>query len=307
MVERALLKIGRMCTSDCVFCHADGPQQDIILPLREVCRRILAARTAGFGGVVLSGGEPTAHPEFLTIAKFVKRSGLSLGLITNGRALSKSDLLRMVIDCKLDYVNISLHGPDSKTHDGLVGVGSFDEARKAIQLLSTVRELFLSVTTVVANPNLSTLNHTVRLVTTLLSASKTIENPSHRLALIEPKGRALANRSLLPDPSEAARSIDEALAYGASLNKAPLSRGADGLPRCLEPHAPSSPQDLRAHGITSMQELYETRLYSVDHGRRSFTESCLKCRVREACPGLFAGYLPEYSHVLKPFESHQEP
>lgn len=307
MVERALLKIGRMCTSDCIFCHANGPEQDIVLPLREVCRRILRVRDAGFGSVVLSGGEPTAHPDFLTIAKFVKRSGLSLGLITNGRALAKDDLVGALLLCGLEYVNVSLHGPDSKTHDGLAGVASFDSALQSIETLAGYRKVFLSVTTVVARPNLSALDHTVGLVTSLLADSKTAERPNHRLALIEPKGRAARDRSLLPDPSEAARSIEEALKYGVSLHESSIARGADGLPMCLEPLAQSSPQDLRSHGITSMQEVHERKLYSVDHGRRSYVEGCRECVERESCPGLFEGYLPEYSHVLTPFTDHHDP
>jgi organic radical activating enzyme len=307
VVERALLKIGRMCTSDCIFCHADGPNNSVILPLREVCRRILAVRKAGFQGVVLSGGEPTAHPEFLKIARFVKRSGLSLGVVTNGRALADEDLASSLLECDLDYVNVSLHGPDAATHDNLSGVESFEQARRTIDNFAYIDHLLLSVTTVVARPNLSTLIQTVTLVTGLMSFPWSEERHAHRLALVEPKGRAARDPSILPDPSVAARAMGEALEHGAAIHGHGPSRGVDGLPLCLQPRAHGSAQDLRAHGIAVMQEPEEIRLYPVDHGRRSFAEACLSCVEKERCPGMFSGYLPDYEDALAAFDRHQEP
>jgi pyruvate-formate lyase-activating enzyme len=302
--ERALLKIGGMCTSDCVFCHAGGPRPGSALTVREVGRRVLAARDGGLVGVVLSGGEPTAHPRFLEIARFVGKAGLELGLVTNGIALAEPGLVESLVRAGLRSVHVTLLGPDAGVHDRLAGVRSFERVASAIASLAALADVEVSVTTVVARPNLAALEGTVGVVSRLLEPARAAR-PSHRLALLEPKGRALGDPSLLPDPAEAAEAIGRAIAAGAQRHGDLVRRGHDGLPACLAPGA-SEQLDLRAFGIAWMQEVGEDRLYPVDGGRRSRGPRCCRCVVAATCDGLYAGYLPRHERLLVPVTSRRD-
>lgn len=299
--DLALLKIGWMCTSECVFCHAGGPRPGSALPLREVCRRVLAARDRGLAGVVLSGGEPTAHPRFLDIARFVAKAGLELGLVTNGAALAAPALLDALVRAGLRSAHVTLLGPEAGIHDRLAGVRSFDRAVAAIASLARLPEVAVSVTTVAAGPNLAALPDTVSLVSSLLAPARSAR-PSHRLALLEPKGRALLDRSLLPAPAEAAEAIGRAIALGARRHGDQVRRGYDGLPACLAP-ASAEQLDLRAFGIAWMQEPDESRLFPVNGGRRALGRACDRCARVATCDGLYSGYLPEHERSLIPITS----
>lgn len=281
----ALIKTGGACNSACRFCHAGGPG-GTRLETREVCRRILGALRAGHDGVLLSGGEPTARPDILFLARFARRAGAAFGLVTNGIALSDPTLRASLVEAGLAAVYVSLHGHDPATHDGLTGVASFEPACEAIEAIGRVRDLRLVVTTVVCGPNLEALPATVGLVGRLLPSAAEGAFPRHRLALVEPKGLAARSVDLVPDPAEASEAVEAAMARASGLRVT-----QDGLPPCLAPEGGGAEDDLRAHGILAMQEAHEDRLYPTDPGARRHAEGCSVCAARPWCSGIYVGYL----------------
>jgi pyruvate formate lyase activating enzyme len=74
------------CNLRCSYCH--NPQIVRNTSLEEIpyakVREFLEKRKGAIEGVVLSGGEPTMHPEILDIAKDVRSLGFSVKLDTNG-------------------------------------------------------------------------------------------------------------------------------------------------------------------------------------------------------------------------------
>jgi hypothetical protein len=260
----------------------------------------MVARQQGVREVVFSGGEATGHPELSRLARFVTRAGLTWGVITNGRALSRPSFRHHLLELGLSYVQLSLHGSRPEVHNGLTGVDSFDEACATLQALSEW-PIDVAITTVVCRANLEDLAHTVALVERLVAASPVAGRPRrHRLALIEPKGRALQGPGapLLPRLREA--SLVVARILGQISNASPLSLGFDGFPWCLAPGSLGALQNLQVSGIGWVQEMDENQLFPADDGRRAYGEGCRACLKQPSCPGLYEGYFPGAAAALRP-------
>lgn len=296
---RALLKLGGRCNNDCVFCHAGGSSTVAELPRAEVGRRILRAKAAGCDEVVFSGGEPTSHPDLLSLAAFARRAGLSFGLVSNGGALADAELRKELLALGMSYLQISLHGPDASTHDALSGVASFERAVAAIEAFAH-QPLELGVTTVVCRGNLHFLDDTVGKVSRLLDRPQNLPRPTHRLCLLEPKGRAKERRDLWPELPVASAAVARALAIGRRRFGDGVRRGYDGFPRCLAPASLSSLDDLGSHRFQLVQETLDDGLYAADEGRRAYGEPCKICHHRPRCPGVYEGYFPFASDFLRP-------
>jgi MoaA/NifB/PqqE/SkfB family radical SAM enzyme len=77
--------------------------------------------------LILSGGEPTMHPNFLDFVKLGKRAGYpKVQTVTNGRMFKYPEFLSTAAKNGLDEITFSLHGHTAKLHDALVGTpGAF--------------------------------------------------------------------------------------------------------------------------------------------------------------------------------------
>ncbi len=100
------------CNLNCPFCHSahlisrEMPAE--VVPLDGILA-FLEGRRAWVDGVVISGGEPTVHPELPELLAAFKGLGLGIKLDTNGTAPGMlSDLIDMGL---VDYVAMDLKAP----------------------------------------------------------------------------------------------------------------------------------------------------------------------------------------------------
>ena len=100
------------CNLCCPFCHShhlisrEMPRE--VVPLEDVLN-FLHNRKGWTDGVVVSGGEPTVHPELPEFLAAFKSRGLAVKLDTNGTAPGMlTDLLDMGL---VDYVAMDLKAP----------------------------------------------------------------------------------------------------------------------------------------------------------------------------------------------------
>lgn len=282
-MSAALLKICRTCDSDCRFCHTGGPQKST-LSINEICHRVLDVKREGGQTIILSGGEPTTHPDFLKICRFIRRAGLSFGLVSNGRRLASAPLRDALVALGPVRVTLSLHGPTAGIHDRLAGVPSFAEVTSTITALSVQTEIDLWITTVVCDDNLEVLPEVVRLIDRLTHCRPPSRPVRLRLALLEPKGRALELGS--PPLTFAAAAVSQAVASGRRRCPRVLV-GWDGFPSCLAPAGVDRRFDLGTQEVRWMREPDEDRLFPVDHGARCYPVPCRRCLLRPRCPGVY--------------------
>ncbi|MFY0542016.1 radical SAM protein [Nannocystis pusilla] len=123
------------CNDRCVFCldaHThDGTNRD----RDEIKAQILDGRRRGATRLILSGGEPTIHPNFVDFVRLGRRAGYrKIQTVTNGRMFAYPAFLRAALDAGLSEITFSIHGPNARIHDALVGTkGAFDEEVKGLQ------------------------------------------------------------------------------------------------------------------------------------------------------------------------------
>ena len=108
--------------------------------------------------ITLSGGEPTLHPEFLSILLELENRGLEFTIFTNGRWPNTTSLVTWLQSSHhFKGFLISLHGASATTHETFSGLtGSFNETIRNIRT-ATNAQLPVTLSTVVTHQNLQEL------------------------------------------------------------------------------------------------------------------------------------------------------
>ncbi len=117
------------CNDRCVFCLDAHTHDGTMRSRDEVKAQILDGRRKGAERLILSGGEPTIHPDFVAFVRLGRLAGYrKVQTVTNGRMFAYPEFLRRSLDAGLDEITFSIHGPNAKVHDALVGTrGAFDQ------------------------------------------------------------------------------------------------------------------------------------------------------------------------------------
>jgi MoaA/NifB/PqqE/SkfB family radical SAM enzyme len=123
------------CNNGCTFCLDSNTHDGTNRSNEEIKRQILDGRAKGATRLILSGGEPTIHPHFVDFVKLGRLAGYrKIQTVTNGRLFSYPGFLDRSLSAGLNEITFSLHGPNPKIHDALVGVpGAFEQETAALK------------------------------------------------------------------------------------------------------------------------------------------------------------------------------
>jgi MoaA/NifB/PqqE/SkfB family radical SAM enzyme len=157
--KRHWVRLTKYCNQRCLFCLDRYAQTGGVVPVAAVRRELALGRKKGLRRVVLSGGEPTVHPEFVAIVALARELGYEhIQTITNGRRFCYEDFFRQAVAAGLDEATFSLHGNTSDLHDRLTKVpGSFVQAVSALRRALAVPGFIVSVDVVINRLNLPVL------------------------------------------------------------------------------------------------------------------------------------------------------
>ncbi|MHA2353232.1 MAG: radical SAM protein, partial [Candidatus Thorarchaeota archaeon] len=113
--------------------------------------------------LAFSGGEPTLRPDILKLIQSATSKGMYVAMATNGKVFSRLERVREFKIAGLKFVQISLDGASSETHDRFRGVpGAFKKAIQGIK--NCVAEgLFVEVAMTATHHNLAELHDTITL------------------------------------------------------------------------------------------------------------------------------------------------
>ena len=120
------LYITEKCQLHCHHCYmGDRLKSGQFMPTPKVQHCLELWRKMGGSKLSILGGEPTLHPDFVHICRTAKQIGYEKVIInTNGLRKSWQQLSTMTPD-ELSYIQISLDGGSSETHDLIRGKGTF--------------------------------------------------------------------------------------------------------------------------------------------------------------------------------------
>jgi MoaA/NifB/PqqE/SkfB family radical SAM enzyme len=127
--KRNWVRLTYDCNNHCIFCLDTLAHDGSMRSNMDVKVQIVEGRKKGATRLILSGGEPTMHPNFLDFVRLGKRAGYRrVQTVTNGRMFSYPEFLSKAADNGLDEITFSLHGHTPKLHDALVGTpGAFEQ------------------------------------------------------------------------------------------------------------------------------------------------------------------------------------
>jgi pyruvate-formate lyase-activating enzyme len=162
--KRYWLRLTRTCNNHCVFCLDKEAQDGSCIPLEEVDKNLIQGRKENISRVVLSGGEPTVHPQFLEIIKTAKNLGYRhIQVITNGRMFAYRDFLDSAVKAGINELTFSIHGHKASLHDKQTQVkGSFQQTLTGLMNALKMPNLIVNVDVVISRFNVKYLADTLK-------------------------------------------------------------------------------------------------------------------------------------------------
>lgn len=206
--DRAHLAITLKCNNNCLFClqghHAEAKHRDF----KDIKYEIDRSAENGVSKLILSGGEPTTHPDFLKIVRYSKNKGFKqIQAISNGRMFSIPEFTSVAIKSGLTEVTLSIHGHTKEVHDKLVNSpGAFEQVIRSARNLKKYN-IIISVDIGIFKPNYRCLPEIIDFVHDTLGLKGDIDLIGPTLA-----GNALINYdSIMPQYEDAEPYIRDAL------------------------------------------------------------------------------------------------
>lgn len=148
-----LLELTYRCNLDCFFCYNDLNLRGTPLTFAQYEALLRDLASMNVMTLVLSGGEPLAHPDFFRIGALARQLGFVTRVKTNGHAVRGELAQRLRKEVDPFVVEVSLHGATAATHDRQTRVpGSFD------RLLANLREMLTLGLRVKVNSTLTRWN-----------------------------------------------------------------------------------------------------------------------------------------------------
>ena len=162
MANLGYIQVTRICNQHCLFCS--NPENQRTLSVEEALAQATQLKETGYFGVILTGGEPTLHPELGAIVRGVKKLGVHVRMITNGQKTAEPGVLKELLDAGLEYLHVSVHSfrPEVQNH-----LTSNEDSFKNLEktFIETGRlKLTCDVNTVICAQNADHLDETVKAI-----------------------------------------------------------------------------------------------------------------------------------------------
>jgi radical SAM protein with 4Fe4S-binding SPASM domain len=98
------------------------------MPLGQIVDWLTTWRRMGGSKLTILGGEPTLHPEFIAAVRAAQAIGFEQVITTTNAQAPALKKFRQMVPGDLAYVQVSLDGGSSDTHDSIRGEGTFEQA-----------------------------------------------------------------------------------------------------------------------------------------------------------------------------------
>jgi MoaA/NifB/PqqE/SkfB family radical SAM enzyme len=127
------------CDIACLHCLRDKIEPRLDVDTELVIRTLDEAQKMGTRIISFTGGEPTLHPDYITILDEVAKRGFRWITVTNAH---NTELFQEVFKdparrCSLSFLAISVDGGNEKTHDKIRGKGSFKKIVRTTTFLKS--------------------------------------------------------------------------------------------------------------------------------------------------------------------------
>jgi MoaA/NifB/PqqE/SkfB family radical SAM enzyme len=132
MANIGYIQVVRHCNHFCGFCS--NPTTPYVHTFETMKVLVDDFVDRGYFGVILTGGEPSLHPELPRVARYATERGLHVRMITNGWRLADEGFAKEMAEAGLRIVHVSVYSvrPDVETQ--LRGMpGTLEKAFAAVE------------------------------------------------------------------------------------------------------------------------------------------------------------------------------
>lgn len=276
-----------------------------MLSFNEIKNTIdVAVDQHGVNNILLSGGEPTIHPDFFRILEHIKSKSVQLSLLTNALRLADdtfSQRMFSIIDGREIDVTVAFHSHIPELHDILTQTpGSYHKSMIGVRnmLKHGVR---LSIKNNIVNANYQYLPEYIDWVNTTFDDSVTL-----LLANIDINGTASCNKELvavsfqdsMPYLQRALDKVVECRRSGHKRNVKVLT-----TPICLmDPFywgfvETATQGNLTAYKVP-MEEGRDSLLFNIGSDSGPMFKACKTCALTRHCPGTWRSFALNYDENM---------
>lgn len=114
------LEITNVCTNQCKMCFRWRWPKSTEMSTEDVKNLLTELGKMGVRSLILSGGEPTAHPDFTAILTHAHEQGLHVGILSNGIWKNPQDVANAITQYA-DWVRISMDGSNAEVYKKIRG------------------------------------------------------------------------------------------------------------------------------------------------------------------------------------------
>lgn len=134
-LRSVLLEITTQCNERCVHCYIPHEYKVDLMDSKKLYDLLRQIRDMNVLNVIITGGEPMIHKEFLGLLKKCNELNFSVNVLSN-LTLINDEIISEMTHNKLLCVQTSLYSMDSKVHDEITGyIGSHKRTVLAIEKL----------------------------------------------------------------------------------------------------------------------------------------------------------------------------
>ncbi len=131
MANIGYIQVVRHCNHFCGFCSNPTTPYTHTFETMKVLVDDFVQR--GYFGVILTGGEPSLHPELPRICRYARDAGLHVRMITNGSRMADPDFAREMAEAGLSLVHVSVYSVRPEVEARLRGMpGTLEKAFAAV-------------------------------------------------------------------------------------------------------------------------------------------------------------------------------
>ena len=302
MANIGYIQVVRHCNHFCGFCS--NPTSAYHHTFESMALLVDDLVERGYFGVVLTGGEPTLHPELPRIARYAKDAGLHVRMITNGWRLAEESFAEELAEAGVELVHVSIYSVRPEIEARIRGVeDTLERAHAALANAGRVG-IEANVNCVINALNADHLDENVRELVRL--------HPHVRHFVwnnLDPSmGRAEVNQAqFVPRLADFELSLHRALRF---LSKSGRTFRVERVPLCYMTDFAWASTETRkivkgeervVHFLDAKQTVRQTDWEHV------YTPGCDVCSLRLICGGLFdrgQAYDPaELAPVFVPMET----
>ena len=132
MANIGYIQVVRHCNHFCGFCS--NPTTPYVHTFETMKVLVDDFVERGYFGVILTGGEPTLHPELPRICRYARDQGLHVRMITNGWRMAERDFAKAMADAGLQLVHVSVYSTRPEVEARLRGIeGTLPRAFAAVR------------------------------------------------------------------------------------------------------------------------------------------------------------------------------